>query len=71
MAYIEFRSVRKAFGRKVVYQDLNLDVHKGESLTIIGGSGQGKSVMLRLLIGLLPLDSGTICFDGQELSSFT
>ena len=51
MALIEFRGVKKAFGPKVVYRDLNLEIHEGEVLTIIGGSGQGKSVMLKMLIG--------------------
>lgn len=69
MALIEFRNVRKAFGPKLVYEDLFLDVHKGEALTIIGGSGMGKSVMLKLLIGLLRTDGGTITFDGTRIES--
>ncbi|MDH5492494.1 MAG: ATP-binding cassette domain-containing protein, partial [Myxococcales bacterium] len=69
MALIEFRSVRKAFGDHLVYRDLNLELHAGESLTVIGGSGQGKSVMLRMLIGLLRPDGGTIHFDGRLISS--
>ena len=69
MALIEFRGVQKAFGPKVVYEDLTLDVFKGESLTIIGGSGQGKSVMLKLLIGLLRTDGGSITFDGEEVTT--
>ncbi len=69
VALIEFRNVKKAFGDKVVYVDLNLDIHKGEALTIIGGSGMGKSVMLKMLVGLLRVDAGTICFDGREISA--
>jgi phospholipid/cholesterol/gamma-HCH transport system ATP-binding protein len=69
VALIEFRNVKKAFGPKVVYEDLNLDVHRGEALTIIGGSGMGKSVMLKLLIGLLRVDGGTITFDGTDVAS--
>jgi phospholipid/cholesterol/gamma-HCH transport system ATP-binding protein len=69
VALIEFRNVKKAFGPKVVYEDLNLDVNAGESLTIIGGSGMGKSVMLKLLIGLLRADGGTIRFAGEELQN--
>jgi len=65
---IEFRDVCKAFGPKVVYSGLNLDVYEGETLTIIGGSGVGKSVMLKLLIGLLVADSGSIRFKGQEVT---
>ncbi len=67
MALVEFQGVRKAFGEKRVYEDLNLDIRRGESLTVIGGSGQGKSVMLKLLVGLLKPDGGSIVFDGQEL----
>ncbi|MFW6051394.1 MAG: ABC transporter ATP-binding protein [Myxococcota bacterium] len=70
VALIEFRNVRKAFGRKVVYRDLNLDVQEGESLTIVGGSGQGKSVMLKMLIGLLSADAGTIRFRGETISEY-
>ncbi|MGB8223812.1 MAG: ABC transporter ATP-binding protein [Polyangiales bacterium] len=68
MALIEFRGVKKAFGRKAVYRDLNLVVNAREVLTIIGGSGQGKSVMLKMLIGLLQIDAGSIFFDGQQIS---
>ncbi len=71
MSLIEFRGVKKAFGPKVVYRDLNLEIQEGELLTIIGGSGQGKSVMLKMLIGLLEVDAGAIFFDGQEISGFT
>ena len=69
VALIEFRNVKKAFGPKVVYEDLNLDVHRGEALTIIGGSGMGKSVMLKLLIGLLRTDGGAIVFDGARIEA--
>jgi len=67
VALIEFRGVQKAFGPKRVYRDLSLDIHAGESITIIGGSGQGKSVMLKLLIGLLGADAGSIKFDSTEV----
>lgn len=67
MALIEFRDVKKAFGPKKVYRGLNLEVFDGEALTIIGGSGQGKSVMLKLLIGLYEIDGGEIHFDGRRV----
>ena len=63
---ISFRGVCKAFGPKVVYRGLDLDVYRGEVITIVGGSGVGKSVLLKLLIGLLPPDGGSIVFDGLE-----
>jgi phospholipid/cholesterol/gamma-HCH transport system ATP-binding protein len=68
VALIEFRGVRKTFGPKRVYDHLDLDIERGESLTIIGGSGQGKSVMLKMLIGLLDVDEGTIKFDGEDVT---
>lgn len=68
MALIEFRGVQKAFGPKVVYRHLDLDVNESEVLTIIGGSGQGKSVMLKMLVGLLRVDGGTITYDGKVIS---
>jgi len=66
---IRFRDVKKAFGEKVVYRGLSLDVYPGETLTVIGGSGVGKSVMLKLLIRLLEADSGSITFHGEEITS--
>jgi len=66
-AFIEFSGVRKAFGPKIVYDRLDLRVRKGTALTIVGGSGVGKSVMLKMLIGLLTPDTGTIHFDGRSV----
>ncbi|MCU0654540.1 MAG: ABC transporter ATP-binding protein [Polyangiaceae bacterium] len=64
---ISFRDVHKAFGPKKVYTGLDLDVFEGETLVILGGSGVGKSVMLKMLIGLLQADRGSIRFRGQEI----
>jgi phospholipid/cholesterol/gamma-HCH transport system ATP-binding protein len=65
---ISFSRVFKAFGPKIVYAGLELEIKKGEVLTICGGSGVGKSVMLKMLIGLLAADSGRIVFDGRDLT---
>jgi phospholipid/cholesterol/gamma-HCH transport system ATP-binding protein len=65
---IRFRDVRKAFGSKVIYRGLDLDVQAGETITIMGGSGVGKSVMLKLLIRLLEADHGSITFHGKEIT---
>jgi phospholipid/cholesterol/gamma-HCH transport system ATP-binding protein len=67
-ALIQFSGVKKAFGSKIVYQGLDLEIHRGEAITIVGGSGVGKSVMLKLLIGLLTADAGSIIFDGEEVT---
>jgi phospholipid/cholesterol/gamma-HCH transport system ATP-binding protein len=65
---IRFAGVKKRFGSKVVFDGLDLEVRRGETLTVLGGSGSGKSVMLKMLIGLLPVDEGSIVFDGIELT---
>jgi len=70
-SFIRFRSVRKAFGQKVVYSGLDLTVERGTALTIVGGSGVGKSVMLKMLIGLLKPDAGSVRFDGEEVTQMT
>lgn len=66
--YIKFINVYKAFDQKGVYTGLNLSIYRGEALTIVGGSGVGKSVMLKMLIGLLKPDRGSINFDGLEIT---
>ncbi len=67
---VSFRGVQKAFGRNVIYTDLNLDVRKAETLCVIGPSGCGKSVMIKMLIGLLRSDAGEIWFDGENVAAF-
>ena len=66
---LQFQDVHKSFGDKVVYEGLNLDVYEGEVLTIIGGSGVGKSVLLKLLLGLLQVDSGSILAFGEDVTT--
>lgn len=66
-ATIELRGVRKTFDGHQVLQGVDLAVRPGESLTIIGGSGTGKSVLLRLIIGLLKPEAGQILLDGQDI----
>jgi phospholipid/cholesterol/gamma-HCH transport system ATP-binding protein len=65
---IEFRHIKKAFGPKVVYDDLNLTIPRGQTVSILGASGSGKSVMLKMLIGLLTADAGQIMFDGRDVA---
>ncbi|MSP25069.1 MAG: ATP-binding cassette domain-containing protein [Myxococcales bacterium] len=62
-----FERVSKAFGSKVVYRELSLDVFEGETLVVMGGSGVGKSVLLKMLIRLLEVDGGTIRFRGSDV----
>jgi phospholipid/cholesterol/gamma-HCH transport system ATP-binding protein len=67
VAKIALENVHKAFGPKKVLQGINLSVAAGQSLVIIGGSGTGKSVMIKIMLGLMPADSGLIRYDGQPL----
>jgi phospholipid/cholesterol/gamma-HCH transport system ATP-binding protein len=66
---IVFKGVKKRFGPKTVYDGLDLVINRGETITIMGGSGVGKSVMLKMLIGLLRPDAGSITFNGLELTT--
>ncbi|MEJ1970212.1 MAG: ATP-binding cassette domain-containing protein [Rhizomicrobium sp.] len=65
---IELRGVRKRFGPKVVLDGIDLVVDPGESLVIIGGSGTGKSVTIKSVLGILRPDAGQIFVDGQEVT---
>ncbi|HEY4029070.1 MAG TPA: ATP-binding cassette domain-containing protein [Caulobacteraceae bacterium] len=64
---LEWRNIRKAFEGKVVLADLDLQVTPGRSLVIIGGSGQGKSVTIKIAAGLMSADAGQMLVDGQDL----
>lgn len=64
---IKIRDLHKAFGKKVVLDGVDLDIEKGESLVVIGGSGTGKSVLIKCIQGLLRPDSGSILIDEEEV----
>ena len=66
---IEMRGVKKSFGSKAVLNGIDLTVNKGESMVIIGGSGTGKSVTLKCVLGLMQPDSGSIKIDGVETTN--
>lgn len=65
---IRLKGVHKRFGSKVVLDGVDLDVMPGESLVIIGGSGSGKSVTIKTVLGLIRPDAGTIEIDGQDVT---
>jgi phospholipid/cholesterol/gamma-HCH transport system ATP-binding protein len=69
--FVRLEHVQKSFGEKRVFADLSLTVKRGEILTLLGGSGSGKSVTLKLLIGLLTADAGRIEVDGEDVAGFT
>ncbi len=64
---LSLRGVTKRFGPKVVLNGLDLDVMTGESVVVIGGSGTGKSVTVKCILGILEPDSGSIKVDGEEV----
>jgi phospholipid/cholesterol/gamma-HCH transport system ATP-binding protein len=64
---ISIRGLKKSFGPKVVLNGVDLDVGVAESVVVIGGSGTGKSVLLKCILGLLEPDAGSIRIDGQEV----
>jgi phospholipid/cholesterol/gamma-HCH transport system ATP-binding protein len=65
-AKISVRGLRKSFGRKRVLDGVDIDCSTGESLVVIGGSGVGKSVLIKCILGLLHPEAGSIRIDGEE-----
>ncbi len=65
---VEVRGVNKAFGRNEVFRALDLEVRRGETFTVLGPSGTGKSVLLKLIIGLMKPDAGRVLVDGNDVA---
>lgn len=65
---LNFKNIHKTFGPKKVLTGANLKVEKGTTHVVLGGSGSGKSVMLKCLLGLIPLDDGSITVDGEDIT---
>lgn len=65
---ISVKDLRKSFGAQTVLDGVGLDVHEGETLAVLGRSGTGKSVLLKLLIGLQTPDSGTVSIRGEDVT---
>lgn len=66
---IKIIDLYKSFNEKPVLKGINLDIYEGETITIIGGSGQGKTVLLKTIVGLLKPDKGHIIIDGIDIAS--
>ncbi|WP_416896460.1 MAG: ABC transporter ATP-binding protein [Minwuia sp.] len=64
---IAMKGVTKSFGPKQVLRGIDLEIAKGESLVVIGGSGTGKSVMIKTVLGIIRPDGGSIRIDGEEM----
>ena len=65
---IKIRGLSKSFNENIIFTNINLSIDKGQSLTIIGGSGQGKSVLLKCIVGLIDPDDGVIIFNDSLIS---
>ncbi len=70
-AKIEVKNLCKSFGRKVVLDGIDLTIGQGESVVVIGGSGSGKSVLLKCILGIITPDSGSIMIDGEEVTNLS
>jgi phospholipid/cholesterol/gamma-HCH transport system ATP-binding protein len=68
---LKLEGVTKSFGNKDVLRGVDIDVAPGQSLVVIGGSGSGKSVMLKNALGLMTPDKGKIFFDGEDVTNAT
>lgn len=67
---LEVKNLKKSFGEKVVHRDISFKVNKGECIGLLGGSGTGKSIILRSLIGLEKIDSGQILYKGDQIQDY-
>ena len=65
---IAIKGLKKSFGSKKVLTDINLEVHRGENVVVLGKSGQGKSVTIQCIVGLLVPDAGSIKVFGDEVT---
>jgi len=64
----EVRGVRKSFGDRAILESIDLDVRRAEFLCLLGESGTGKSLLAKTMLGLVPVDAGTIRFDGEDVT---
>ncbi len=67
-AKIELQGIHKSFGKKKVLQGVDLTIEQGESLVVIGGSGTGKSVLIKSILGIIIPDQGVVKIDGQDVT---
>src|SRR3989442_5661907 len=68
--FVRFQDVHKAFGAKQVLKGITLDIRRGETMVVLGGSGSGKSVLIRHIIGLHRPDQGHVIVDGEDVVDY-
>ena len=69
--FLEMRGIKKSFGDQVVLRGVDLDIRRGEVLVLLGGSGGGKSVLMKHMVGLLQPDEGTVTLEGKVISDLS
>lgn len=69
--FLEMRGIKKSFGEQVVLRGVDLNVRRGEILVLLGGSGGGKSVLMKHMVGLLQPDEGTVTLEGKVISDLS
>ncbi len=69
-AFVRFQDVHKAFGPKRVLEGITFDIRRGETMVVLGGSGSGKSVLIRHIIGLHRPDRGHVIVDGEDIVGY-
>jgi iron(III) transport system ATP-binding protein len=68
---LELKNIRKQFAGKVVLDGIDLEIQKGELVSMLGSSGSGKTTLLNIILGLTAIDSGSIFFEGVDISRTT
>jgi NitT/TauT family transport system ATP-binding protein len=66
--HVTIRGLSKTFGKTVIYDKFDLDIPRGELISVFGPNGCGKSTLINMIAGLIPLDAGEILFDGMQLA---
>lgn len=66
---IRVQNLSFSYGERVIFEDLNLNIHQGEKVAFVGESGSGKTTLLRILSGLTKYENGSVCINGQELKT--
>ncbi len=69
-SFVRFEGVHKAFGPKRVLEGISFEIRRGETMVVLGGSGSGKSVLIRHIIGLHRPDGGRVFVDGEDIVDY-
>ncbi len=68
MAMLEVKGLDTGYGKVMVVHDISFDVEAGQWVSIVGNNGAGKTTLLKAILGLLPINGGTVTFDGKDVT---